>query len=77
VGIILVGAGLGLALLLGTLWTVDLLAKGPPPEPDPDAVEEVHVDYRCAVCGMRLTVTAAQDVAPEPPRHCREPMVAL
>ena len=36
---------------------------------------EVAVDYKCTICGLRLTVTHAQDedeVAA--PRHCREPM---
>jgi hypothetical protein len=48
-----------------------------PEDPDPDAVQEVAVDYRCVVCGMRLTVTHAQDAEIEAPRHCREQMVEV
>jgi hypothetical protein len=51
-----------------------MIASGPPPNPDPDAVKEVAVDYRCSLCGMRLTVTHAQDAVPDPPKHCREEM---
>ena len=45
-----------------------------PQEPDPDAVIEVAMDYRCSVCGLHLTVTRAQDDDFSPPRHCHEPM---
>ena len=69
--IALVFAGL---ILFGTIYTVRVIAMGPPPEPDPDAVHEVEAHYRCSVCGMRLTVTHLQDAAPDPPRHCREEM---
>jgi len=74
VTLVLVAAVLGIAIFLGTVRVVRMIAHGPPPEPDPAAVHEVEVRYRCEVCGMRLTVTHAQDEAPEPPRHCREPM---
>jgi len=64
----------GLAIFLGTVAIVRMIANGPPPEPDPDTVHEVETDYRCSICGMRLTVTHQQDAAPEPPKHCREVM---
>lgn len=71
---------IGIAVAIGMVIfgigrrAVRLLATPGPGEPDPDAVVEVHREYRCTVCGMRLTVThaAGEDLAP--PRHCREPM---
>ena len=64
----------GLAIFAGTVVVVRMIANGPPPEPDPDRVHEVEADYRCSICGMRLTVTHLQDAAPDPPKHCREVM---
>ena len=64
----------GLAIFVGTIAIVRMIANGPPPEPDPELVHEVEVDYRCSICGMRLTVTQQQDAATEPPKHCREVM---
>jgi hypothetical protein len=49
----------------------------PPPEPDPDDIRPVDLRFRCVVCGAEVTMTAAADVDPEPPRHCREDMVLL
>ncbi|MGH9027458.1 MAG: hypothetical protein ACRDWD_15280 [Acidimicrobiia bacterium] len=46
----------------------------PPPEPDPEALVPVDVHYRCGVCGAEVTMTAAPDEEPAPPRHCREDM---
>lgn len=71
---IAIAAVAGLAIFVGTVLIVRMIATGPPPEPDPDTVHEVEVDYRCSICGMRLTVTHQQDAAPEPPKHCRETM---
>jgi hypothetical protein len=56
---------------------IRLLLVPQPEEPDPDAVREVAVDYRCVICGMRLTVTHAQDAVLDAPRHCREDMVEV
>ena len=64
----------GLAIFVGTIAIVRMIANGPPPEPDPESVHEVEADYRCSICGMRLTVTHQQDAAPEPPKHCRDGM---
>jgi hypothetical protein len=49
----------------------------PPPEVDPDDIKPVDLHFRCIVCGAEVTMTAAQDEAPEPPRHCREDMVLV
>jgi len=59
-------------------WAIRLLAIPGPEEPDPDAVAEVAEDYKCTVCGLRLTVTHAQlDDDVTAPRHCREPMIVF
>ena len=51
--------------------------KVPPPvEPDPDDVHPVDLRFRCVVCGAEVTMTAAPGDDPQPPRHCREDMVA-
>lgn len=68
---------IGFAIIATTLWVVRLLLMPQPEEPDPESVQEVAVDYRCIVCGMRLTITHAQDQHPEAPRHCREDMVEV
>ena len=49
----------------------------PPTEPDPDDIRPVNLKFRCIVCGAEVTMTAAQDDAPEAPRHCREDMLLM
>ncbi len=71
---IAVAVVVGVGIFVATVAIVRMIANGPPPEPDPDAVHEVATDYRCSVCGMRLTVTHLQDGVPDPPKHCREAM---
>jgi len=56
------------------LWAIRLLATPPPSEPDPDQVVAVDVAYHCTVCGLRLTVTQAQEGDMAAPKHCREEM---
>lgn len=65
---------MGAAILGVGAWMVRLLGRPIPPEPDPADLVEVSVDYRCTVCGMRLTVTQVQGEEAKPPRHCREEM---
>ena len=64
-----------MSIIAVTLWVVRMLLTPQPDDPDPDQVKEIAVDYSCIVCGMRLTITHAQDDHPEAPRHCREDMV--
>ena len=71
---ILVAIAIGVAILGAGLWAVRLLATPVPSEPDEEGLVEMAVDYRCTVCGMRLTVTQAQGEEIRPPRHCREEM---
>jgi len=72
-----IAVAIGVAIIAVTLWVVRLLLTPQPKDPDPDDVQEVAVDYRCVVCGMRLTVTHAQDADLDAPRHCREDMVEV
>ena len=71
---VLIAIAIGVAIFAAALWVIRMLAT-PPVEIDPDAVEEISVDYRCTVCGLRLTVTHAQVSDSAPPRHCMEEMV--
>ena len=64
-----------IAIFAAAVWMANLIGMPVPDEPDPDDVTEVDVSYRCTVCGMRLTVTHAQDDDAAAPRHCREEMV--
>jgi hypothetical protein len=68
---------LGLGIFVVSLWVIRQLATPAPEEPDPSEVREVAVDYRCTVCGLRLTVTHAQDGESAAPKHCREEMVEI
>jgi hypothetical protein len=71
---IAIAVAIGISILAATLWVVRMLLIPQPEDPDPDQVREIAVDYRCVVCGMRLTVTHAQEDNPVAPRHCREDM---
>ncbi len=74
----IIALAIGVGIFGVSLWTIRLLATPGPEEPDPEEVAEVEVDYRCTVCGLRLTVTHAQtDEEMTAPRHCREPMLVL
>lgn len=66
-----------IAIFASAVWVANIIGMPVPEEPDPDDVTEVDVAYRCTVCGMRLTVTHAQDEEVVAPRHCREEMVAV
>lgn len=71
---IAIAIAIGASILAVTFWVIRMLLIPQPGDPDPDQVREISVDYRCVVCGMRLTITHAQDEHPEAPRHCREDM---
>ena len=74
---ITIAIAIGVFIIGVTLWVVRMLLIPQPEDPDPDLVQEVAVDYRCVVCGLRLTITHAQDEHPEAPRHCREDMIVV
>ncbi|HEX5630470.1 MAG TPA: hypothetical protein VFY15_02295 [Acidimicrobiia bacterium] len=69
-----IAVAIGLTVFAVGRWGIRLLAQPGPEEPDPEDVVEVEVPFRCTVCGLRLTVTAAQDAEVIAPRHCREEM---
>ncbi len=73
---LVVAIAIGVAIMSVGIWAVRLLATPVPPEPDPEDLEPVEMDFACTVCGMRLTVTAAHG-EPKAPRHCREEMVPV
>ncbi|MCB2223717.1 MAG: hypothetical protein KQH83_06030 [Actinobacteria bacterium] len=70
---VLVAAAIGAAILLLGWFGIRVLRTAPP-EAGAGGVVEVSADYRCTVCGMRLTVTHAGGEEIDPPRHCHEPM---
>lgn len=69
-----IAIAIGVSIIAVTLWVIRMLLIPQSEDPDPDQVQEVAVDYRCIVCGMRLTITHAQEENPAAPRHCREDM---
>jgi hypothetical protein len=73
----LVAIAIGVAIFALALWAIRALATPIPEGPDPDEVRDVAVDYLCTVCGLRLTVTHAQEGDMAAPRHCREDMVEV
>ena len=73
----LVALAVGVGLFAAAVYVVRQLATPLPPEPDPEEVLEVEAAYKCTVCGLRLTVTHAQDQAHDAPKHCREEMVEV
>jgi hypothetical protein len=73
----LIAIAIGLVIFVIAVRVVRMLATPLPPEPDPEEVQEVDVAYKCTLCGLRLTVTHAQDVDAAAPRHCREDMVPV
>lgn len=71
---IAIAVAIGASVMGLGLWGVRLLAAPGPPEPDPDDIIDIEQAFRCAVCGMRLTITHAQGEDVAAPRHCREEM---
>lgn len=71
---VVIAVAIGAGILAIAIWLIRVLATPPPPEPDPEDVIEVSQEYRCPVCGLRLTVTHAHQEELKPPRHCREEM---
>lgn len=68
---------IAVGIFAAVVWTANLIGTPPPDAPDPDNVTEVDVGYLCTVCGLRLTVTHAQDDTAAAPRHCREEMIPV
>lgn len=63
------------------LWRVSIyfvrILSTPPPEIDPDDIEEVVQDFKCTVCGAEVIMTVRNTSTESAPRHCREEMVPV
>ena len=57
----------GLAILRG-------MAAPIPEPPPPGELRKVKIQFRCAVCGTEVRMTAANVQEPEAPRHCMQEM---
>ena len=57
----------GLAILRG-------MAAPIPEPPPPGELRKVKIQFRCAVCGTEVRMTAANDQEPEAQRHCMQEM---
>jgi hypothetical protein len=64
--------------VIGAKMVANFSNSDPPPEPGELPLEDVDYRYRCIVCGAQAVLYAAPEgEAPEPPRHCREPMALV
>jgi hypothetical protein len=65
--------------LMGAALVRNFSSTPPPPdEPDVSDLEDVDFRYRCIVCGSQLVLYSAPGgEVPDPPRHCREPMMLM
>lgn len=72
-------AGAVVLYLIGAAMVRNFNSMPPPEqEPDPENLADVDYRFRCIVCGAEVVMYAApKDEVPEPPRHCREPMVLM
>jgi hypothetical protein len=76
--VIAVGFAVVVYLVGASLLRNFLTTPPPPDEPDLDRLEDVDYRYQCVVCGAQVVLYAAPEgEVPEPPRHCREPMVLV
>jgi hypothetical protein len=64
--------------LLGAALVRNFNTEPPADEPDVSTLEDVDYRFRCIVCGAQIVMYTAQGgEVPDPPRHCREPMVLM
>ncbi len=71
-----------IAIAIGfVVWRLSIAAvrmlSTPPPEVDPDDIEETVQDYKCTVCGAEVIMTVKNVSTEAAPRHCREDMVPV
>lgn len=76
---VLVALGVAVGIyLIGAKLVGNFSNSEPPPDPSEVPLEDVDYRYRCIVCGAQAVLYAAPEgEVPEPPRHCREPMVLV
>ena len=64
--------------LIGAKMVANFSNSDPPPDPADIPLEDVDYRYKCIVCGAQAVLYAAPEGdVPDPPRHCREPMVLV
>ena len=68
-----------IAVVMGyAIWRVSMsiikMLATPPPEIDPDDIFETEQKFRCTICGTEVTMTVANVVEQQAPRHRREDM---
>jgi len=65
--------------LMGAALVRNFSSVEPPDdEPDVTTLEDVDYRFRCIVCGAQVVMYTSQSgEMPDPPRHCREPMVLM
>jgi hypothetical protein len=71
-------AGAVVLYVIGARMVGNFSKSDPPPDPSETVLEDVDYRYQCIVCGAQAVLYAAPEgEIPEPPRHCREPMVLV
>jgi len=64
--------------LIGAALVRNFARAEPPPEPGTTPLADVDYRFRCVVCNAQVVLYAAPEgEVPEPPRHCREPMMLV
>jgi hypothetical protein len=64
--------------IIGAKMVANFSNSEPPPDPGDIPLEDVDYRYKCIVCGAQAVLYAAPEgEVPDPPRHCREPMVLV
>lgn len=73
---VLIAIVIGYVVWRTSIYFIRILST-PPPEIDPDDIEEVVQDYKCTVCGAEVIMTVQNVSTESAPRHCREDMVPV
>ena len=71
---VLIAAAAAFVIIRLGMAVLGSFARPIPEPPPPGELRKVKLQYRCAICGTEVRMTAANDQMPEPPRHCLEDM---
>lgn len=71
---VLIAAAAAFLIIRLGMAVLGSFARPIPEPPPPGELRKVRLQYRCAICGTEVRMTAANDQMPEPPRHCLEDM---
>jgi len=71
---VLIAAAAAFIIIRLGMAVLGSFARPIPEPPPPGELRKVRLQYRCAICGTEVRMTAANDQMPEPPRHCMEDM---